>query len=99
MNYLSIDKQINDLNYGSYTLEQKRTIIYALYNCNFDLINPIMNSNIPSDYMYMFVNFIRQNIDIAPYVNMVWKTPVEELEQLIKKENEPKIKKNNKGMK
>lgn len=100
MNYLNISKKINDLNNGLYNLEQKRSIKYALYNCDLNLVIPIINPNIPSKYMDMFVNFIEQGINVAPYVDKVWETPLEELEQQIKKENEPKIKKKtNKGMK
>lgn len=106
MNYLNISKKVNDLNNGSYDLEQKRSIKYALYNCDLNLINPIINPNIPSIYMDMFVKFIEQGIDVAPYIDKVWETPVNVLEQQIKSENkskienEPKIKKiKNKGMK
>ncbi len=64
-----LDKKIEDIKRSeAYTLEQIRTIKYAMGIIGIDE-DLIMDPNIPSDYMDMYIRLMKKGIDVRKYIN------------------------------
>ena len=76
----------------AFDLEQKRSIKYAMWviGINEDLI---VNPNIPSDYMDMYIRLMIKGIDVTKYIVNQWRLKdikAEDLERAIMAENQGK---------
>ena len=81
------------INNNSYSLEQKRSIKYAMgiVGVNEDLI---MDPNIPSDYMDLYVSLMKKGIDVTKYIMEQWHlkdSEPKDLEKTILADNQKKI--------
>lgn len=76
----------------AFDLEQKRAIKYAMgiIGINEDLI---VNPDIPSDYMDMYIRLMIKGIDVTKYIDNQWRLKdinAEDLERAIMAENQGK---------
>lgn len=83
---------------GNFSMEQIRVIKYAMGIIGINE-NLIINPEIPSEYMSMYIRLMIQGIDITKYIKNNWKLieiPVYDLEKAIIAENKDLILKQNK---
>ena len=82
---------------GNFSMEQIRVIKYAMGIIGINE-NLIINPEIPSEYMSMYIRLMIQGIDVTKYIKNNWKLieiPVYDLEKAIIAENRGKQELNN----
>lgn len=95
--YNNINKVLENIKKsGLFEIEQLGVIEYAIYRPELSIenIKLIINPNIPSEYMSMYVRLMIHGIDVRKYVKKNWELieiPVVDLEKTIIAENKSTI--------